>query len=552
MTFDVMSNCVRLNVPCLDKGFVEMVDVMPRLAPEGSTADYAIVQAARVSYGAGTKTVNEDRGLIRYLMRHSHTTPMEMVEFKFHCKMPIFVARQWIRHRTANVNEVSGRYSVLKDDFYLPSMDSIRQQSKSNKQGGDQKMDPVSSQGFLDYLGDLSDSTYANYLDAIEQGVAREQSRMILPVNLYCVQVDTPILTHDLRWVRAGDLKSGDDLLGFEEYPGRGRGSGRRLLPSKVADFSIKEDDLYRIILSNGEELVCNAEHKWLGCYAAGGSRWTWLETRQIAKNPTLWRLLKTFDVWKAESSYDWGFLSAAFDGEGYLTYTTGNGKSCGYVQKDNPMLTRVRDILGREGIKWSEYKSGSSTTTLNVRGGLSAVLEFLGRARPPRLLENWMADTNGGLFPIDTPTVVSVEPCGKGEIASFSTSSKTYFANGYPCHNTEWYWKIDLHNLLHFLALRCDSHAQYEIRVFADAMLELITPVVPFAVEAWNDYHPMRGAVKLTRLEMDALRSYIEEQSEQTGQGRTNPPAFPKLQSDNKREQEEWAYKAGKLGVRS
>ena len=99
-------------IKCLDHGFVRLVDVM---GDDGS-----IVQAARVSYGAGTKTVREDRGLIRYLMRHKHTTPFEMVEFKFHIKLPIFIARQWIRHRTANVNEYSGRYSIMKDDFYLP------------------------------------------------------------------------------------------------------------------------------------------------------------------------------------------------------------------------------------------------------------------------------------------------------------------------------------------------------------------------------------------------------------------------------------------------
>ena len=112
---------------CLDKGFVRLIDVMGD--------DSAIVQAARVSYGSGTKKVHEDRGLIRYLMRHLHTTPFEMVEFKFHVKLPIFVARQWIRHRTANVNEYSGRYSEMKDEFYVPDADQVRGQSAMNKQG---------------------------------------------------------------------------------------------------------------------------------------------------------------------------------------------------------------------------------------------------------------------------------------------------------------------------------------------------------------------------------------------------------------------------------
>src|ERR1700755_2685037 len=124
-----------------DHGLVALLDVMPRFAPAGKTADFAIVQAARVSYGAGTKAVNEDRGLIRYLARHRHSTPYEMVEFKFHHVMPIFVARQWIRHRTANVNEYSARYSVVQDRFYHPAIENVRKQSASNRQGGDEPMD---------------------------------------------------------------------------------------------------------------------------------------------------------------------------------------------------------------------------------------------------------------------------------------------------------------------------------------------------------------------------------------------------------------------------
>lgn len=286
---DVLTNVDALQINCLDKGFVKLVDAMPRLVP-GTTADFAIVQAARVSYGDGTKSVSEDRGLIRYLLRHTHTTPFEMVEFKFHCKMPIFVARQWIRHRTANVNEYSGRYSVMKDEFYIPDLDNIRQQSKTNKQGGDQQMSTMDAQGFLDVLNETCDKAYATYQEYIEKGVAREQSRMILPVNNY-----------------------------------------------------------------------------------------------------------------------------------------------------------------------------------------------------------------------------------------------------------TEWYWKIDLHNLFHFLGLRCDKHAQMEIRVFADAMLKLIEPIVPVAVEAWNDYHDHRGAIKLTRLEIEALQRYV---------GWNVEGHAPPLESDNSREQAEWAEKAKLFGL--
>lgn len=286
--YDVMLNLPAREIKCLDLGFAELVDVMPRLVPEDQkTADYAIVQAARVSYGNGTKSVNEDRGLIRYLMRHVHTTPFEMIEFKFHCKMPIFVARQWIRHRTANVNEYSGRYSVMKDEFYKPELDNVRQQSKTNKQGGDTEIGQETAKDFIARLDEVCIKAYQVYEKYLDEGVSREQARMILPLNLY-----------------------------------------------------------------------------------------------------------------------------------------------------------------------------------------------------------------------------------------------------------TEWYWKIDLHNLFHFLALRCDAHAQWEIRVFAEAMLSLIQPIVPMAVEAWNDYHDHRGAIKITRLEIDAIISSLA--------GRKVLP----LDSDNKREQAEWIAKAARMGL--
>ena len=248
----------------------------------------AIVQAARVSYGAGTKKVSEDRGLIRYLMRHQHTTPFEMVELKFHCKMPMFVARQWIRHRTANVNEISGRYSILKDEFYIPAPDQVHLQSATNRQGGDDIASPEKAKEFIEFLESVCTGSYEKYERFVtDDEIAREQGRMGLPVNLY-----------------------------------------------------------------------------------------------------------------------------------------------------------------------------------------------------------------------------------------------------------TEWYWKIDLHNLFHFLALRCDTHAQYEIRVFADAMLKMIRPLVPFAVEAWEDYHHMRGAELMSRLEVEALKTMLAG-------------AKPvDIVTDNKREQREWKMKLERLGL--
>ncbi len=189
---DVMHGAQRLETKVLDHGFVALIDAMPRLVPEGKTGDAAVVQAARVSYGQGTKQVSEDRGLIRYLMRHRHTTPFEMVEFKFHIAMPIFVARQWIRHRTASVNEYSARYSIVPDRFYRPTIDAVRKQSASNRQGGEETFAPRgedlgevrTAEEFLAFLSDC-EAQYSRYIELTEKGVSRELARMGLPVNVY-------------------------------------------------------------------------------------------------------------------------------------------------------------------------------------------------------------------------------------------------------------------------------------------------------------------------------------------------------------------------------
>ena len=285
-----MGGALRQEIKVHDHGFVALVDAMPRLVPEGQTADSAIVQAARVSYGQGTKQVNEDRGLIRYLLRHRHTPPFEMVEFKFHIAMPIFIARQWIRHRTANVNEYSARYSIVKDRFYTPSLDAVRKQSSSNRQGGEvlfntdgtNAEEVRTAEDFLAFLKDV-EALYPRYLALTERGVSRELARIGLPVNLY-----------------------------------------------------------------------------------------------------------------------------------------------------------------------------------------------------------------------------------------------------------TEWYWKCDLHNLLRFLSLRMDEHAQLEIRDYARAMFNLIEPIVPFTVEAWKDYE--LGAVHLSGLEVQALKALAAG-----GDGR--------IATENKREQAEWDAKRAKIG---
>jgi thymidylate synthase (FAD) len=173
-------------IPVLDHGFVRVIDYMGD--------DDAIVQAARVSYGRGTKRVQQDDGLIRYLMRHRHTTPFEMCEIKFHVKLPIFVARQWIRHRTASVNEYSARYSILENEFYLPSPGHLAAQSMTNRQGRGAQLDGDEAVRVLDLLRSDAERCHANYnemlnegaaADPTRRGLARELARMNLTLNTY-------------------------------------------------------------------------------------------------------------------------------------------------------------------------------------------------------------------------------------------------------------------------------------------------------------------------------------------------------------------------------
>lgn len=165
-------------IPVLDQGFVYLVDYM------GS--DQSIEQAARVSYGTGTRKVSETRGLIRYLMRHDHTSPFEMAEFKFHAKMPIFVARQWVRHRTANINEYSARYSILDKEFYVPEPEDIAFQSDSNKQGRGGVVDPEDAEFVRNLIIQDASSAHDHYETMInDHDIAKELARINLNVNFY-------------------------------------------------------------------------------------------------------------------------------------------------------------------------------------------------------------------------------------------------------------------------------------------------------------------------------------------------------------------------------
>ncbi|MGB4587485.1 MAG: FAD-dependent thymidylate synthase, partial [Rectinemataceae bacterium] len=162
----------------LDKGFVRLIDYLG--------GDDRIVQAARVSYGEGTKSYREDAGLIDYLLRHEHTSPFEQVVLTFHVKLPIFVARQWIRHRTARLNEISGRYSIMKDEFYVPVSGDLAEQSADNKQGrSDEPMDADKAASVIERFERGQKAAYGDYSSLVEEGLAREIARINLPLSLY-------------------------------------------------------------------------------------------------------------------------------------------------------------------------------------------------------------------------------------------------------------------------------------------------------------------------------------------------------------------------------
>ena len=188
-TVEALEDILFEPLPVLDQGFVRVVDYMGD--------DAAVVQAARVSYGRGTRKTSEDRALVRYLMRHWHTTPFEMPSIKLHVKLPIFVARQWIRHRTASVNEYSARYSVLDREFYMPEAAHLAVQSPSNRQGRGEVLDPGHAEEVLDILRQDARQTYDHYLwmlnedeegrrvDETRPALARELARMNLPISAY-------------------------------------------------------------------------------------------------------------------------------------------------------------------------------------------------------------------------------------------------------------------------------------------------------------------------------------------------------------------------------
>ncbi len=251
------------SLPVLDHGFVRLVDYMG--------GDARIVQAARVSYGDGTKTVREDAALIDYLLRNRHTSPFEQVIFTFHIKLPIFVARQWIRHRTARLNEISGRYSVMRDEFYAPNPDEVRWQSQRNRQGSEQREVPAEQrQQVIELLKSGQARTYQEYEQLLGDDIARELARVNLPLSLYTEmywQIDLNNLFHFLSlrldWHAQYEIRAYGDAMAriakavcpvayqaFEEHHLHGRSFAKSEL--ELLRAALDTDKLRAALASSG------------------------------------------------------------------------------------------------------------------------------------------------------------------------------------------------------------------------------------------------------------------------------------------------------------
>ncbi len=222
--------------PVLDHGFVRVVDYLGN--------DSSIVQAARVSYGAGTRKARDDEGLIRYLMRHRHTTPFEMCEIKLHVKLPIFVARQWIRHRTANVNEYSARYSILDKEFYIPSPDNLAAQSTGNAQGRGHLLPPDEAESVIATFREDAATAYNHYEELLSDegktGLARELARMNLPANIYTQWYWKTDLHNLFRFVALrADAHAQYEIRVYAETIGQIIGQWVPLAWSAFADYEI-------------------------------------------------------------------------------------------------------------------------------------------------------------------------------------------------------------------------------------------------------------------------------------------------------------------------
>lgn len=584
---DAMGGASRIELDVLDHGLVALVDVMPRLVPGGTTADGAIVQAARVSYGEGTKQLHEDRGLIRYLLRHRHTTPLEMVTFKFHLKLPLYVMRQHIRHRMACL---AGSNELTFDLPSGPRRKGWKSYKLTMKQlydrfhgAGDPSDPEVDGQNVTDFkrgrvknmlLRSCDESDWSVYhthiTDVWESGIKKiiavklENGRTLRATEDHLCFTDQgwlrlrDALDRGVRFVGIGkslhnrsepsnftpNELAAETWMDVPHYSGyevsdlgrirswRGVPKGRLDQP-KIKQMTVNPDGYEVVSLSDEGVSRAFPVHR-LVMEAFEGPREEGRETRHLDSNRRNNRLSNLARGTAKENARDrmagpghqrlcvttYGFVEWHEDGEEMTYDLSVGGPFHNFVAEGVFVHNSVNEYSARYSVLKDEFhlpepEAVRLQSQSNRQGSEGAASS--GDAE-------WFASTLEMLCDLAYRQYdQAIEKGVAREQARTLLPVNIY---------TECYWKIDLHNLLHYLALRCDEHAQEEIRAFADAILALVRPVVPVTVEAWEDYHPMRGGMLLTRLEVESLR---------TGQP---------IATENKREAAEWMEKVVRLGL--
>ncbi len=571
--------------PVLDHGFVALVDYMGD--------DAAIVQAAHTSYGFGTKSRADERALIRYLQRHRHTTPSEMGELKFHVRLPIFVARQLVRHRTASLNEQSLRYSLAPLQFYMPEYEVVRKQSTTNKQGREQQLvrEVYDRIKVLWETGRERDSVV--YVACLEQEIARELARIDLPLSVYCYDEQTEVLT------RSGfklwrDVRESDELGVWDA-------ACDTLCYERPERLTVQEHsgEMYRVD-HRGVDLLVTPHHKmWVSLEAPPSIPRFELVPADVLKDRSLVRYNKLAPLTRpgpdpmpaafkrpclTEQRRSMLRLVGFFVGDGHasmsernaLTFTLRKKRKIAYLSSLCDELGFVCELRSGQHyvVRWEgstqlfremfydattrekripdwvmalgqddadcvldglcssdghRYGQGGScefvTTSkqvaeCTVRLGIHAGRGMNGPLCTKEATAKERARWSVRVFSrrSERPVInqmnrnTSLEHYeGKVYCAKTRTGVLVVRRNGCVVlsGNTEWYWKCDLHNLLGFLKLRADSHAQWEIQEYARVKGGIVKALFPLSFEAWIDYS--FGARTLSRMDLNLVRQIVQ-----------------------------------------
>jgi thymidylate synthase ThyX/predicted DNA-binding protein YlxM (UPF0122 family) len=643
---DALDLVPQKQINCLDKGFVKLVDVMPRVIPDGATCDYAIAQMARVSYGAGTKSVNEDKGLIRYLLRHAHTSPFEGVEFKFHMRMPIFIARQAIRHRTACLSGDSLLYfdepAAIKNGKRKSRRISISEFYKKWHKGASpiktiwgskiaiplkERLSEMNLRSCDEITGEIK---HTKVTDIWETGIKdvfevelKNGYKLKMTKDHLCLTEDgwfTLEKATNLSVSRSGrvvwqDIHTNFAVNGIPCYQDKKWLQEKRNMNLSIQEIAQEANISYHTIRKYLKKYNLQFSAKEKGILSGKAQKGTKRGT--IKRKPLSQQALNNIrnarsgansNFWKGgvsterenigrwttensskifardnykcvlcESNRDlnahhidpvWHNVQKAYDVNNLITVCCPchkklhvNNLELNFVEyysknnlikfwedfscvkharhKNKKLPTHVKLIRTFSKIKQITYIGKEMTYDLSVSGHFhnfvcngfivhNSLNEISGRysmmkdefyiPSPENIRKQSQTNKQGGDESIDIDLAkefsekieLECKDCYSIYLQMLDAGVAREQARMILPLNlyTEWYWKQDLHNLLHFLALRADSHAQQEIRVYAEAIIELITPLVPWTIEAWNDYHSMRGAIKLTRLEKEALNN--------------------------------------------